>query len=407
MSPGRSSASLRSPRSASSSCTGTTSAACSRAPSRASRGRAAGRGLTGLCAAAATMIRRRAGRGVARSSGRCGALAPRGCRARAASPCSRATRALRHGAARSPTEDRPAAVAGRTIQRRLRRSLGRRRPRAPSAQPQISADVDEIAAWWRRQDFEREPRFDLLPSPAARRRTSSLVRLPRAAAALQRRPTRGSSRSPNAVAARTASQRSRSTSSTTTGRSTTATSAARAEASPTATGVAIVYLATCRRPDRRSSRPTSSCTPSVRSRAGGPPHACPDRPGAPLRLHGRHPVPVRATRAARRARARRRPRRLLRAPAARWLDVQDSRWLRASDAARCGSPLTLTGGGSVASDVPGVDCTATLRDQWDSGTEVVTLNALPAAGQRFVRWAGACTGTAPAARVTLARRRSP
>jgi len=75
-----------------------------------------------------------------------------------------------------------------------------------------------------------------------------------------------------------------------------------------------------------------------------------------------------------------------------WPDMQDSVWLHRLDL----PPVTLTvsfagGRGEVKSDLPGVDCTSTCTSQWDGAT-ILGLRADPAAGSRFVRWAGACTG---------------
>jgi hypothetical protein len=73
-----------------------------------------------------------------------------------------------------------------------------------------------------------------------------------------------------------------------------------------------------------------------------------------------------------------------------WPDMQDSLWLRlVSQQVRLA--LTIAGRGSVASDVPGVDCAATCGTDWDAGS-VVALEPKPGEGQRFVRWSGACTG---------------
>ena len=74
-------------------------------------------------------------------------------------------------------------------------------------------------------------------------------------------------------------------------------------------------------------------------------------------------------------------------------DVRTSRWLRHLDAAPAHLTIGLTGAGSVASDVPGVACTASCESDWDAGLPV-TLVATPATGMRFVRWGGACTGNA-------------
>jgi hypothetical protein len=56
--------------------------------------------------------------------------------------------------------------------------------------------------------------------------------------------------------------------------------------------------------------------------------------------------------------------------------------------------LAITGSGTVTSDVPGLDCTASCGSDWDRG-DVVDLTAEPGAGYRFIRWAGGgCSGVA-------------
>lgn len=73
-----------------------------------------------------------------------------------------------------------------------------------------------------------------------------------------------------------------------------------------------------------------------------------------------------------------------------WFDIQDSIWLT-----HVGDQTALTtsvrGGGKVVSLEPSPDCTATCTVDWDRGANV-QLEAIPAAGKRFVRWSGACTG---------------
>lgn len=71
-----------------------------------------------------------------------------------------------------------------------------------------------------------------------------------------------------------------------------------------------------------------------------------------------------------------------------WFDVRDSAWLRHLDA-QVPLSLVVRGGGSVKSDVPGLDCAASCRTEWNAGTPLV-LTAEAAKGQRFVRWSGAC-----------------
>jgi hypothetical protein len=84
-----------------------------------------------------------------------------------------------------------------------------------------------------------------------------------------------------------------------------------------------------------------------------------------------------------------------------WPDVQDSLWLHRLDEQQVGLTVSFSGLGTVTSDVPGVDCSATCSTQWDPGT-VVSLDAEPAATERFIRWTGACTG-AGTCQLTLAQ----
>jgi hypothetical protein len=74
-----------------------------------------------------------------------------------------------------------------------------------------------------------------------------------------------------------------------------------------------------------------------------------------------------------------------------WNDLQDSLWLRHLDAPQVPLTVAMAGTGSVASDLPGLDCAAPCATQWDQGT-LVTLSAVPVAGQRFVHWSGDCVG---------------
>jgi hypothetical protein len=76
-----------------------------------------------------------------------------------------------------------------------------------------------------------------------------------------------------------------------------------------------------------------------------------------------------------------------------WWDVQDSPWLMHL-------PLfTLTAAvsgsaGVVTSAVGGIACPPTCSTSLENGVKS-TLSADPGAGQRFVAWSGACTGTGP------------
>jgi hypothetical protein len=73
-------------------------------------------------------------------------------------------------------------------------------------------------------------------------------------------------------------------------------------------------------------------------------------------------------------------------------DMQDSPWLVQVDRQ---VPLTVTvaGTGSVASDVPGLQCGKTCTTTWSADT-ALALTATPGAGFKLVGWKDACTGSA-------------
>jgi len=76
-----------------------------------------------------------------------------------------------------------------------------------------------------------------------------------------------------------------------------------------------------------------------------------------------------------------------------WQDIQDSLWLHRLDLPQFPLAVALSGSGSVASDLPGLDCETSCTTQWDQG-ETPTLLPRPAAKSRFVGWRGACSGIA-------------
>lgn len=75
-----------------------------------------------------------------------------------------------------------------------------------------------------------------------------------------------------------------------------------------------------------------------------------------------------------------------------WPDAQDSSWL-----VRLGSqvplPLSVSGPGSVAADVPGLLCAQSCTTTWNAGT-LLFLTATPDPGAKLVRWGSSCAGTA-------------
>jgi hypothetical protein len=67
-------------------------------------------------------------------------------------------------------------------------------------------------------------------------------------------------------------------------------------------------------------------------------------------------------------------------------------------ATRAGGVATLhvqvSGNGTVTSNPSGIDCPPSCDEQFDSGSRVV-FTAYPAAGESFLGWGGACSGSAP------------
>jgi hypothetical protein len=55
--------------------------------------------------------------------------------------------------------------------------------------------------------------------------------------------------------------------------------------------------------------------------------------------------------------------------------------------------LAITGSGSVTSDIPGLDCSASCGTDWDRG-DTVDLSPNAATGYRFIKWTGGCSGDA-------------
>ena len=79
--------------------------------------------------------------------------------------------------------DRPQAVAGSFVHV-VYAFPSEGADRSAQLAPQISADVDEIDAWWRGQDPTRVPRFDVVPFSCGLQADVSAVRLPQTSAQL-------------------------------------------------------------------------------------------------------------------------------------------------------------------------------------------------------------------------------
>ena len=75
-----------------------------------------------------------------------------------------------------------------------------------------------------------------------------------------------------------------------------------------------------------------------------------------------------------------------------WLDLQDSPWLVQLDRQSPFS-LAISGAGQVEADVPGLLCSRSCSTTWNAGTQL-TLSAAAGSNAKFVRWGGACAGSA-------------
>jgi hypothetical protein len=265
--------------------------------------------------------------------------------------------------------------------------------------PRISADVDEIDAWWRGQDPTRVPRFDVFPYSCGLQVDLSAVRLPLSAGQLA--PLQGRA---NAVASALVAAGLTSSSAKYLvyydGPSNDPNVCGQSGLNPTGTSYSFVYLGTC------SGVPTASIAAhelihGLGALPTGAPHPCsandvghpcdstqdimyPFASGQPLASH------------------------LLDvnrddyyAHAGSWFDLQDSSWLRRLDA-QVPLAITISGRGTVRSVQPGPECAATCTVEWDSGSSV-QLEPTAAAGQRFVRWSGSCTGATCSLQMTEPR----
>jgi hypothetical protein len=286
------------------------------------------------------------------------------------------------------TQDRPPALTGRSI-RVIYAYPSDGGDRSARLAPQLSADVDAIDAWWLAQDPAREPRFDRVAFACGPQADILTLRLSDTAATLQSSAVRGDRIEAQATA--------------TTGRSPyekllvyydgpvdDADLCGEGAGTPGGEGVAMVYLGAC------TDIPSANIAAhellhSFGALPAGAPHACPETPGHPCdsETDVLYPFAVPGTTLA--SLVLDVGRDDYYGHAGGWPDLQDSPWLRlVSQQIRL--TLAIAGHGSVESDVPGVDCTASCGTDWDAGS-VVALEPLAGNGQRFVRWSGACTGT--------------
>ncbi len=270
--------------------------------------------------------------------------------------------------------------------------------RSASVVPQISADVDAIEAWWQSQDSTRTPRFDRAVFACGAQADVELLRMQQSSAQLSVTDTTWDTIA-NAVTGLDGSVPHYKHLVYYDGPLDTDRLCGQGGGIYDGPGVAVVYVGAC---DGEPSAATAahellhamgavpSPGPQHSCGAEDPAHACDSNvdimwPFATLVPFSSLILDVN--------------RDDYYAHSGTWIDIQDTRFLRRLDA-QGSLALTLTGTGSVSSDIPGVSCATTCATQWDTGTSV-TLTATPAAGQRFVRWGRGCAGSGPAPACTV------
>lgn len=287
------------------------------------------------------------------------------------------------------TTDRPATLGGPAI-RVLYAVPSDGTNRSAELAPRIATEIDEIEAWWRREDSARTPRFDRYADPCGMQ--LDLGGLPLLDLTIG---TTDSSQIADAISREVVNM---------------------PQASYTkylvyydgpstqrlcglgggvqdGVGVAVVFLNACTGLGSTAHVAVHELLHSFGLALSiAPPHACPSDPGHVCDSTGdilytyAQPVPLSSF--------------LLDVGrddyylhgSDRW-DLATSPWLvRVNE--QVALTVSITGTGTVRSDLPGVECTgASCTSSWNPNLDV-TLDAEPGEGQRFVRWGGGCEGLA-------------
>lgn len=283
------------------------------------------------------------------------------------------------------TQNRPAAVTGRSV--RVVYAYPSDTPdRSTELAPRISADADEVAAWWRGQDPEREPRFDRVGFACGLQVDLHVVRLAQDSATLRADPF---DRIVDAVLPATTGAVYEKYLVYFDGPVDKLDTCGQGGGVPDGDGLAIVYLAAC------AGVPSAMIAAHELLHAfgalpdTGPPNVCPGEAAHPCDSIGDVLYPE-ASGAPLSSYVLDVGRNDYYGHSGSWLDTQDSRWLTLVTR-QISLATTIAGRGSVESDIPGIDCSVSCVTQWDAGA-VVSLEALAAEGQRFVRWSGGCSG---------------
>jgi hypothetical protein len=302
----------------------------------------------------------------------------------------------------SPT-DRPAAATGYAV--RVYYVVPLDGPdQSATAAPQIAGYIDAIDAWWQREDPSRMPRFDLYSAPCGPQLDINTFR----SSAISVASTNGNANFSllwNEFNTRPDARYTKYllfVDDVNTGNlcGVGGTALGSTLGSPSM-GLATVYLQGCNGADRASTAVHEflhTITPS----GGFPsaPHTCPndllhvcDSSGDVLYPYAEYGIPISSLQ----------------------LDVnhddyyagtapvnlQVQPWLKHVQE-QVHLALKIGGPGTVTSDLPGLQCTATCDTDWDSGA-AIALTATAADGYRFVGWSGGCkdSGDIPTCALTM------
>lgn len=252
----------------------------------------------------------------------------------------------------------------------------------------MQADAETIAAWWRGQDPAREPRFDLAALSCGAQLDVSSIRLPHTSAQLSPEDARFTTIVEDVNAAGLGSPFDKYV----VYYDGPAPSDVCGEGGgfPTGLGYAIVYVQACGRV------PTSvvaihelvhtlGAVPTGAPHMCAPPnafHVCDEPHDLMYPFSDGTPLSGLVLDAGRDD---------YYGHIGSWPDVQDSPWLVQLDR-QVPFALSISGPGTVVSDVPGLHCTQACTTTWNADTNLV-LTATPASGARFVRWSGTCAGS--------------
>ncbi len=254
----------------------------------------------------------------------------------------------------------------------------------------MQTDAEQIDAWWRSQDATRLPRNDLAPFSCGLQLDVTTVRLPQSSSQLA--PLEGRFGAVfNALNA--ADLRSQLTKYLVyyDGAVSDGNVCGQGGSDPAGFGLAIVYYQSCvgvstAAVDAHEVLHTLGAVPR------GAPNECPDKDGAhtcddpnDLMYPSIDDVPL-STKVLDPGRND------YYGHSGSWADAQDSPWLVQLDS-QAPLALSVSGPGSVAADVPGLQCAQSCTTTWNAGTRLA-LTATPGAGAKLVRWGSACVGAA-------------